>query len=383
MASSELPPVTGAAQLARVQTLLAKLRPQGAERDKAGNRRYFYDQHIGLLLLSFFNPALTSLQALERASDLATVQRWLGLKGRVTPTTFSEAGGVFDPALLQEVLATVVRRVAPTVPPTASPDDHAVLNHLTAVDGSVRPVLPRFAHFLWGDAGKLSAKLHLQFEVGRGVPVAAHVTPAASSEIAAFQAALQPGRLYVTDRGYASYKLLAAIRAAGSSFVARLSNDARFDGEDQPVSAAARAAGVVRDVVIHRLGASDTASRTTPLRIVVVQPADADRTPLLLGTDRLDLAAELVGDAYRQRWQIELFFRWLKCILGCRHLLSHSLGGISLQMYAALIACVLITGISGRRPTKRIFEMFCHYFTGWATAEELETYLQSQLPDST
>ena len=190
------------------------------------------------------------------------------------------------------------------------------LRHLTAVDGTLLPVLPRLAHALWGDAGRLSAKLHLHFEVCSGVLVGVAVTPAAESEVTQLEGSLQAGRPYVTDRGDASYGLLAAILAKGSSFVARLKQDVAFHaGEERKVPVEARKAGVVRDVVITRLG-SDPGNDAPkqPLRIVVVRPTPGQGrsdTPVTLVTDRLDLPAELVALAYRWRWSVELSFRWL------------------------------------------------------------------------
>lgn len=114
------------------------------------------------------------------------------------------------------------------------------------------------------------------------------------------------------------------------------------------------------------------------VRVVVVQPEPGhgrSDTSLVLVTDRLDLPAELIAQAYRWRWQIELFFRWLKCGLGCRHLLSHDLDGITIQIYVALIASVLLGAASGGKPTKRTYEMFCHFVNGWATADEVQRHL--------
>jgi hypothetical protein len=368
--------ITGAHQLARVQSLFERLRPVGTARDKAGNRQLFCDQYVGLLLLYFFNPTLTSLRALQQSTKLDTVQRWLDLKRHVSLGALSEAGRVFEPDLLRGVLAELAARVGPA----ALPEEREALRHLTAVDGTLLQVLPRLAHILWGDAGKLSAKLHLHFEVGRGIPVEGTVTPAASSEIAQLKGTLQAGRLYVTDRGYASYSLMADIIAKGSSFVTRLRADSIFrDAEEQSIDDDARHAGIERDAIV-RLGADGQSGPKLPVRIVVVRPEPGvgrSDSPVILCTDRFDLSAELVVQAYRQRWQIELFFRWMKCILGCRHLISHDLDGITFQVYAALIASVLLSGATGRKPTKRTYEMFCHYFAGWATLEEVQRHIES------
>ena len=98
----------------------------------------------------------------------------------------------------------------------------------------------------------------------------------------------------------------------------------------------------------------------------------------MLATNDTELAADLVKLAYQYRWKVELFFRWLKCILGCRHLLSLCQAGVEMQVYAALIATLLIAARTGLKPTKRTFEMVCHYFSGWATLEELDAHIAAR-----
>jgi hypothetical protein len=70
------------------------------------------------------------------------------------------------------------------------------------------------------------------------------------------------------------------------------------------------------------------------------------------------------------RRQGQIFFRFFKHVLGCRHLLSHDPVGIEIQTYCAIIACMLITLWTGRRPTLRTYEMVCYYFIGWAEEDE-------------
>jgi IS4 transposase len=78
---------------------------------------------------------------------------------------------------------------------------------------------------------------------------------------------------------------------------------------------------------------------------------------------------------YRYRWTIETFFNFLKHILGCRHLISTQQNGIDIQLYMAIIACMLISLWTGRKPTKRTYEMVCYYFIGMASLEELESHI--------
>jgi IS4 transposase len=89
----------------------------------------------------------------------------------------------------------------------------------------------------------------------------------------------------------------------------------------------------------------------------------------------LDLPAWIIALIYRYRWTIEVFFRFFKHVLGCRHLLSHDPVGIEIQTYCTIIACMLISLWTGRKPTLRTYEMICHYFTGLAEEDELLAHL--------
>jgi IS4 transposase len=219
----------------------------------------------------------------------------------------------------------------------------------------------------------------LHFDVLKAVPCQAAVTAAACSEPGQLEAMLQAGRLYVVDRGYADYGLFAANIGAGSSLIARVKDNTAFVvSEERPLDQAARRAGVVRDVVLSRLGTSHHKDHLKrPMRLVIVHTTNRDgqRTELWLVTDRLDLAADLVALGYRFRWTVELFFRRLKCVLGARHLIAENANGVMMQMYAALIVSLLIVLRTGRKPTKRTFEMIQSYIQGLVSDEEFAAHL--------
>lgn len=97
---------------------------------------------------------------------------------------------------------------------------------------------------------------------------------------------------------------------------------------------------------------------------------------LRIATNLLDAPAEIIGLIFSNRWAIEIFFRFFKHILGCRHLLSHDQNGIEIQTYCAIIACMLITLWTGKKPTLRTYEMICFYFAGLADEDELMTHIE-------
>jgi hypothetical protein len=360
------------------------------------NRLLHYDEYATLLLFYFFNATVTSLRGLRKLTCLAKVRKELGIK-RTSLGSLSEASQVFDPELLRRMFEDLAGRAVAkdgVRRPKGFPDDL----DLIASDGSVLEALPRMVWALWLRKEHNGVRLHLDFDVLRGVPVAAEVTTARASETARLRKRLAPGRLYVIDRGLADYGFFQDVIDADSSFVGRVQENAVYEViEEREVTEAARAAGVVFDRVVKLGGKVSGAKLAQPVRIVKVvvknEPTRALRFrrkrvsskktfrtgsethELLLVTDRLDLSAELIALLYKYRWRVELFFKWLKCVLGCRHLVAESGDGVRIQVYAALIASLLIVLWTERKPTKRTFEMLQFYFLGWASEQELQEHI--------
>ena len=357
------------------------------------NRKLHYDQYASLILLFFLNPTLTSLRSLQQASGLRNVQKKLGLK-RTSLGSLSEASHVFDPALLAEIVQELAGR-AQAEDAMPRPPGVAEELEILAVDGSLLRALPRMLWAKWIDADHCAAKLHLQFDVIKGIPKSARVTEGKGNEKKALEADLEPDKLYVEDRGYIGYAHFNAIRQAGSSFVCRVKESIVVDEivTERTLSEADREARVIFDRVV-RLGGGKLAAPVRLIKIHVECPVQcgpwrprsrmARKKPrkyapkaydILLVTDRMDLSAETVAMLFRYRWTIELFFRWFKCILGFSPLLCESREGVEILVYCALIVSLLITLWTGRKPTKRTLEMIQLYFQGWAEWDEVQAHI--------
>ena len=356
--------------------LFDHLRLAATERDRAGNRQLCYDQYASLLLLYFFTPVVTSLRGLQQTTTLAKVPERFG----VPPTslsTLSEAASIFDATLLRQVLITLSAHRRPQLPLA----EQAALAQLIAVAGSLLPALPRMAWALWQDDQQRAAKMHVAFAVLRHGPVDVTVTAGNGSERAEWRRLVQPGGFYVVDRGSVDYSLFQDLHALPCHFLCRVNDNAAYEvQEERALAPAAVHAGVVQDVLLRRWGTPHH-TRWLPQPVRLVQVATGTTRPdgapdvVVLVTHRLDLDAELIALAYRYRWAVELFFRWVKCVLGCRHLLSQGFNGVRLQVYAAFIASLLISLGVGRAPTKRRYEMLCFYLSGWATEPEVIAHI--------
>ncbi len=367
-----------------ISGLLEKLHKVGCQRDRAGNRLLHMDQYLALLLLYMFNPICTSLRSLQQASELHKVQKKLGVP-RASLGSLSEAATVFD----SQAMVAVIAELGQQLQPLAVPDKLRNLpGTLTAVDGTLLKALPKIAWALWIDAQHKAVKNHVHFEILKGVPVAATLTDGNGNEKDVLAAHLEAGRIYVLDRGYAKYGLLQQICDAHSSFVCRIhDNYAGAVTQERAVSARGQAVGIVRDCLLQLGTGSCRHALAGPVRVLEIQctphPKRAhtgrggpeQSETLALATDLVDIDADVIALIFQYRWTIEIFFRFYKHVLGCRHLLSYSPNGIKLQTYAAILACMLISLWTGRQPTLRTFEMLCWYFTGMASEEELLAHI--------
>jgi DDE family transposase len=362
---------------ALINPLLEGLHECGTQRDAAGNRILHYDQYCSLVLLFYFNPIVDSLRGIQQASQLGKIQKNLGCS-RASLGSLSEAARVFDSKLLRDLIPELAAKVLPT----AHGKDAKALQGLIAVDGSLLPALPKMVWALWVDDDHRAAKMHVHFDVFRGIPADVTVTHGSGSEREQLRKMLQPGRVYVVDRGYEEYQLFQDILDARSSFIARVQDSVAYKVfEERPLTKEARAAGVVSDVIVKRLGTDHHKNvLKQKVRIVKVQTdkLDSNGKPnvLVLVTNLLDLPADLVALGYKYRWAVELFFRWLKCILGCRHLLANNVNGVEIQVYLGIIASLLISLWTGKKPTKRTLEMVQFYFSGLASWEELQAHIE-------
>ena len=102
---------------------------------------------------------------------------------------------------------------------------------------------------------------------------------------------------------------------------------------------------------------------------------------LRIATHLPDAPAHVIGFLYEYRWTLEVFIRFFKQILGCRHLLSTKREGIEIQIYAAVICCMLVNILTGRKPDKWMLTLMSLYLGGWASDADVLRELNK--PDHT
>jgi hypothetical protein len=397
--ASDVPPIAvtdlqGFKRLRRVAELLSFLHDSGCERDTAGNRELHFDDYVLLILLYLFNPLIDSLRMLQKVSELEELHKRLGIK-RFSLGSFSESCRVFDPTMLQQVVDQLAGELRPI-------DRHGLLKQLpgklTLVDSTLIQTLCTVSEAMFlplGDGRHSHAwRLHMQFDVDHHVPGPWEITTPKNTgkadEKNALRRKLQAGHTYVMDRWFAQFVLWNDIKATGSSYVCRVRDNSTYNVlQDNPLDQEAIAAGIKSDQIVQ-LGLSKSASEQAnhPTRLICItctphqkrgkgkrhgvgQTGPTSDGTLRIVTDLLDVPAHVIAFLYEYRWMIEVFFRFLKQILGCRHLLSTKIQGIQIQVYAAVICCMLLNTMTGKKPTKWMVMLMGLYMQGLATENDV------------
>lgn len=189
-------------------------------------------------------------------------------------------------------------------------------------------------------ATKGAAKLHLLLDHDGHLPCYAVITEGKTADVTvAQQLKLPKGSLVVMDRGYNDYRMFARWTAEGVGFVTRLKKNAMWASlEERPV----KSGGKVRRDTEGRFFDFDASRRIeTRFRRVTVWIEEKGEEMELL-TNRFDLAAETIAEIYRQRWQIELFFKAIKQNLRIKTFVGTSANAVRIQIWTALIAMLLL-----------------------------------------
>ena len=301
-----------------------------------GDNAWNCARHLKTLLFAQW-AGLNSLREIEAALGGPSAAFYhLNLR---TPcrSTLSDANAQRPAAVFGEIAAGVAAKLAGVL----GGESQALVRLLDST-----PIMLKDDQFPWAErsARIRGLKLHLLYDPRQDRPVWFALTSAKVDDVVAGRAApLEKGATYVFDKGYTDYRWWAEIIAAGAFFVTRR----KKNGYARPLGARPAAGeGILADRTLgvgHRRphgGAAPNPLYHTTLREVVVERDGGE--PLSLLTNDLARPAADIARLYKERWQIELLFKWLKQNLKIRRFLGRSENAVKIQLYVALIAFILL-----------------------------------------
>lgn len=196
----------------------------------------------------------------------------------------------------------------------------------------------------WADmvSGHRAVKLHVCYDPDAGLPLAMTPSGQKTNDIIPAKAmAVVPGMTYVFDLGYYDFGWWATIDAAGARFVTRLKSNSRLEAVTQlPLTGGTAILSDGIGLLPERMARSRTNPFSDPLREIVVTIQSGKIIRLV--TNDLDAPAQEIAALYKQRWQIELFFKWIKQNLKIGHFLGNSENAVRIQVFVALIAYLVL-----------------------------------------
>jgi len=210
------------------------------------------------------------------------------------------------------------------------------------IDSTTLPLSSLSADWAGFSSNFSGAKIHVVYDPKAELPVYFAVTPSNVNDITSAKAMpIEAGATYVFDLGYYDYGWWTRLDDAGCRFVTRLKkNTALRVVHENPVP---RESNILSDRIGHlpeRLARSRSNPLQEPVREVRIIN-DAGKQ-LRIVTNDLDSPAQEIAELYKQRWQIELFFRWIKQVLKIRHFIGLSENAVRIQIAVALIAFLIL-----------------------------------------
>lgn len=273
----------------------------------------------------------------------------LGLRPPVKRSTLADALAARDWRIFAELAQHLIARarVLYAHEPLALDLEQTVY----ALDASVIDLCLSVYPWARFDAQRSGVKIHTQLEVHSSLPAQMLVSLATFQEVLWLdQVCYEPGAFYLMDRGYLSWKRLYAIEQARAWFVVRAKKSLRYCRlHAQPVEAAS---GLRSDQIISLQAFYAAKEYPDKLRRVRFYDAEHGRALVFL-TNHFGLPALSVARLYQQRWQVELFFRWLKQHLRIKTFYGRSANAVRTQLWVAVSVYALVALLKKRLQSKQ------------------------------
>lgn len=314
----------------------------GCIRRYRGNKRSRgFTCHDQLLCMAFaqmtFRDSLRDAVCSLRASGSTLYH--LGIRGRVSRSTLADANEKRDWRIWAD-LARLLIDQARALYAVDHPIGVRLKRAVYAFDSTTIDLCTSLFPWALYKRRQHAIKLHTLLDLRGNIPVFMRITAAKGHDVLALDhLVIEAGAFYLIDRGYLDFARLRRFTTAGAFFVTRGRKNLRFRRiGSRPVN---KSAGVRCDQTIRLVSFYTVKGYPQPLRrIVFVDPATGKRLTFL--TNNFTLAATTVARLYRQRWQVELFFKWIKQYLRLKHFFGTSGNAVRTQVWIGVVVYVLL-----------------------------------------
>jgi len=312
-----------------------------------GNRRVRrFSCSDQLLCMSFaqmtFRDSLRDTVCSLRASG--TTLYHLGIRGRVSKSTLADANERRDWRIWADLAHVLIAQAR--VLYVDQPMGVRLGRSVYALDSTTIELCMSLFPWAAYKRKQRAIKLHALVDLRGNIPVFLRISTGKGQDMLALdQLIIEPGAFYVMDRGYLDFTRLHRFTRAGAFFVTRARKSLRFYRLESRHPD--KAAGIMCDQTIRLVYFYSRKGHPTPLRRVrLADPRTGKRLTFL--TNNFTLSAATIADLYRQRWQIELFFKWIKQYLRIKSFYGTSVNAVKTQVWIGVIVYVLLAIVKKR-----------------------------------
>ena len=288
-----------------------------------------------------YRESLRDIEACLRAQP--TKLYHLGIRGKVSRSALADANEFRDWRIYAEFAQALIRLARPLY--AQEPLAVELANTVYALDTTTIDLC--LSLFPWASfrATKAAIKLHTLLDLRGAIPTFLHITDGKVHDVNVLDLLLpEPGAFYVMDRGYLDFERLYTLQQAGSFFVIRAKSNFKCRRlYSAPVD---RRTGLLCDQIIDLV--VFYSQRGYPERMRRIRYRDTEGNHLVFLTNHLSLPALTVCELYRQRWQIELFFKWIKQHLRIKRFFGTSANAVKSQIWIAVAVYVLVAIVRKR-----------------------------------
>ncbi len=289
-----------------------------------------------------YRESLRDIEACLRAQQKKLYH--MGIRGRVSRNTLSNANKVRDWRIYADFAQTLIqtaRQLYIDDEIGADLDNTVYALDATTIDLCLS-VFP-WAHFR---TTKAAVKLHTLLDLRGSIPTFIHISDGKMHDVNVLDLLLpEAGAFYVMDRGYVDYQRLYDLHLGSAFFVTRAKSNLKFNRiYSKPVD---KILGLKCDQTIRLTGFYSARGYPEKLRRIKYHDSTADKTLVFL-TNNFSLPAMTIADLYRCRWQVELFFKWIKQHLRIKSFFGTSENAVKTQIWIAVAVYVQVAIIKKR-----------------------------------
>ena len=268
----------------------------------------------------------------------------MGIRGNVSRSTLADANEQRDWRIYADLAQALIRIARPMY---ANQDLGLDLdNTVYALDSSTIDLC--LSVFPWAlfRSTKSAVKLHTLLDLRGNIPTFIHISDGKLHDVNVLDLLIpEPGAFYIMDRGYVDFRRLFTLNMAGSFFVIRAKSNTQYQRRySHPVD---KSAGIRCDQTIVLTGVTSVDDYPQPLRRIKYHDAQTGKTFNFL-TNNFAISAQTVANLYRYRWQVELFFKWIKQHLRIKSFFGTSENAVKSQIWIAISVYILVAIIKKR-----------------------------------